>query len=210
MRFLLAKAPCKAIVVACGTVSANALPALRAQFDVPVIGVIEPAVRAAVGKSKNKRIGVIATAATVASHAYEDALTTLCPEIEVISRACPLFVPLVENGLIQADDSVTLEVARRYLSPIGAFGADTLILGCTHFPIISESIKRILPDVTLINSGREAALALSEATPAHSLEGRGSLTCYVSDNPENFRDVASIFLGERFDAPICKIDIERY
>lgn len=199
-----------AALAACGTVSSVALESLRSFCHIPLIGVVEPTAKAAAAATKNGRIGVIGTGATIKSGAFERALARISPDIKAIGEACPLFVPLVENGFIQADDAVTLEVARRYLAPIGAFGADTLILGCTHFPIIAESIKRTLPDVTLINSGREAALALSEAAPAHSLEGHGSLTCYVSDNPENFRDVASIFLGERFDAPICKIDIERY
>ena len=93
---------------------------------------------------------------------------------------------------------------------IEKFGADTLILGCTHFPIIADCISRVLPGVTLINSGREAARALAAELPDAAKQGHGTLTCYVSDNPENFRDVASLFLGERFDAPMCKINIESY
>lgn len=217
MRFLLEKAPCKAIVVACGTVSANALPTLRAQFDVPVIGVIEPAVSAAVGKSKNKRIGVIATAATVASHAYEDALTSLCPEIEVISRACPLFVPLVENGFTDPTDPIPRMVAERYLKDIIDAGCDTVILGCTHYPMLAPVISAVLGEnVTLIDTGREVAHALRallKATNTEKTDDAGTLSCFVSDEPHGFAAVAAAFLGVENEAELPsveKIDIEAY
>ncbi len=199
-----------AVLSACGTVSSVALERLRAFCRIPLVGVVEPTAKAAAATTKNRHIGVIGTSATIKSGAFERAINRISPDIKTVGQACPLFVPLVENGFIKETDTVTLEVARRYLAPMEAFGVDTLILGCTHFPIIADCISAVLPHATLINSGSEAARALAEVTPEKSKNGKGTLTCYVSDNPENFRDIASIFFGERFDAPICKIDIENY
>lgn len=206
----LAEMKVQAVLTACGTVSSVALDTLHSFCQFPVIGVVEPAARAAVATTKNGRIGIIGTGATIKSGSFDKALHRLFPDIKTMGEACPLFVPLVENGFIDENDSVTLEVARRYLEPIAAFGADTLILGCTHFPIIAPCIQKILPNVTLINSGLEAARALADTLPAEAAKGRGALSCYVSDNPENFRDIASVFLGKRFDVPLCKINIESY
>lgn len=199
-----------AALSACGTVSSVALDSIRAFSGFPVVGVVEPAAKEAVLASKNRRIGVIGTGATIRSGAFDRAIHKIAPDAKVLGEACPLFVPLVENGLIDENDSVTLEVARRYLTPIRDFGADTLILGCTHFPIIAPCIQKVLPGVTLINSGSAAAKALIDTLPSDAAKGNGTLTCYVSDDPSGFRDVASIFLGARFDAPICKINIEGY
>ncbi len=217
MRFLLAKAPCKAVVVACGTVSANAMPALRAAFDVPVIGVIEPAAIAAVKASKNKKIGVIATAATVSSHAYEEALTAICPDAEITSRPCPLFVPLVENGFTDPADPIPRMVAMRYLADIIDAGCDTVILGCTHYPILAPVIASVLGDgVTLIDTGREVAHALAallkESDTAADTDN-AALSCYVSDEPHGFASAAAAFLGVEDEAALPKverIDIEAY
>ncbi len=206
----LAEMKVQAVLTACGTVSSVALDTLRSFCQFPIIGVVEPAARAAVATTKNGRVGIIGTGATIKSGSFDKALHRLSPDIKTMGEACPLFVPLVENGFIDENDNVTLEVARRYLEPIAAFGADTLILGCTHFPIIAPCIQKILPNVTLINSGLEAARALADTLPAEATKGHGALSCYVSDNPENFRDIASIFLGKRFDVPLCKINIESY
>ncbi len=199
----------KAVLAACGTVSSVALKDLKASFDFPIIGVVEGAANSAIKETKNKKIGIIGTSATISSGSFEKALKSLCRDAQTMGIACPLFVPLVENGFVQKDDCVTLEVARRYLQPIKDFGADTLILGCTHFPIISEVISQILPSVTLINSGSEAAKQLTELMGNNS-SGNGRVEYYVSDSPENFSSVASIFLGEDFTGGVKKIEIQNY
>lgn len=199
----------QAVLAACGTVSSVALDAVKNRYPFPIIGVVDGAAKAATSVSKSKRIAIIGTSATISSRSFEKAVKGICPDAETLGIACPLFVPLVENGFISPDDSVTLEVARRYLEPIKDFGADTLILGCTHFPIISESIKRILPSVNLINSGYEAAHSLLSQTKASS-HNNGTVEFYVSDNPENFSSVASIFLGEDFCGGVKTVEIQNY
>lgn len=124
----------KAILVACGTVSTTCLPVLRGENDLPILGVVEPACRRAVQMTKNGRVGLIATAASVRSGAYEKCIAGIDPAVEVIAKACPLFVPLVENGRYRPGDAVIETVAREYLEPLGRTGIDTLILGCTHYP----------------------------------------------------------------------------
>lgn len=199
IRFLLSHADCKAVVVACGTVSANALEELRANNDVPIIGVIEPAVEAAAHTTKNGKIGVIATPSTIASGAYERALLAKNPDFCVTSQACALFVPLVENGFVDADDPIPCLAAERYLAPIRDCGADTLILGCTHYPLLSAVISRVLPGVTLIDTGREAAHSLSALLSEGGLNTDrtdiAEARFYVSDEPHNFARAASRFLG---------------
>ena len=197
------------VLAACGTVSSVALEFLKEKFDFPIIGVVEGAVESALSKSKSKRIAIIGTSATISSASFELALKKACPEVKTLGIACPLFVPLVENGFVSPDDIVTLEVAKRYLLPIKDFGADTLILGCTHFPIIAEAISRILPSVTLINRGSEAAKKLLSSKTT-TQDGHGSTEYYVSDSPENFSSVASIFLGEDFCGGVKKIEIQNY
>ena len=126
----------KAIVVACGTVSTTCLPQLQAENDLPVLGVVEPACRRAVAVSKTRHVGLIATAASVRSGTYEQIIHALDPDVTVTARACPLFVPLVENGRYERGDVVIETVAREYLEPIRGSGIDTLILGCTHYPLL--------------------------------------------------------------------------
>lgn len=217
MRFLLAEAACKAVVVACGTVSANALNDLRAGFSLPIIGVIEPAVEAAVRATKNKKIGVIATPSSIASGAYERALRLRDPSLSVTSTPCALFVPLVENGFIDPDDPIPLLTAERYLADIRASGADTLILGCTHYPLLKPIIGRVLPGITLIDTGIEAAHALSGLLRENDLEASdtqcGSARFFVSDEPQGFANAAARFLGldEHAAFPIVRrVNIEAY
>ena len=197
------------VLAACGTVSSIALEAVKQRYPFPIIGVVDGAAKAAVKSSESKKIAVIGTAATVSSGSFEKAVKKLSPDAQTLGVACPLFVPLVENGFISPDDAVTLEVARRYLQPIKDFCADTLILGCTHFPIISETIKKVLPLVTLINSGYESAHALLEQTETQP-DKSGAVEFYVSDNPENFSSVASIFLGEDFCGGVKTVEIQNY
>ena len=208
MRFMLEK-NVRAVLVACGTVSSVALDTVKREFDIPIIGVVDSAADAAISATKNKKIGVIGTGATISSRSFERLIGERDASIETMGVACPLFVSLVENGYIAPDDCVTLEVARRYLSPFMEFGADTLILGCTHFPIISRSIEKILPGVTLISSGSEAAKALY-ALAKNEENGTGRTHYYVSDSPDNFSAIASIFLEEEFLCGVEKINIQKY
>lgn len=199
IRFLQSHADCKAIVVACGTVSANALDDLRTGNPVPILGVIEPAVAAAARATENKKIGVIATPSTIASDAYARALHALDDRLAVTSCACALFVPLVENGFVDPDDPIPRLTAERYLAPIRASGADTLILGCTHYPLLAPVISRVLPGVTLIDTGYEAAHALRQLLTQKEMHspssGSGAASFYVSDEPHDFARAASRFLG---------------
>ena len=188
----------KAIVIACNTASAYALETVRAEADIPVIGVINAGARTAVHATGNKRIGVIGTEGTIGSGIYTEVMKKMKPDIEVFGKSCPLFVPLVEEGLLH--DSVTDEIASRYLSMLKGKYIDTLVLGCTHYPLLSRAIEQVMgAKVTLINSGREAAHALAAA-----LEETGGLCApgtkrraefYVTDAPENFSTVAELFLG---------------
>ena len=181
------------ILAACGTVSSVALPVIENDYPVKVTGVVKPAALEAVNATKNKRIGVIGTGATISSKAFSREIASLDPEIEVIEVACPLFVPLVENGFIREDCAITALTVEEYLTPIKKFGADTLILGCTHFPIIAKHIGAFLGEsVTLINSGSAAAKELARENSATT--GSGKCDIYVSDSPATFECVAKIFL----------------
>ena len=196
-RFLLERGV-KAIVVACNTASAYALPALERSLDVPVVGVIDSGAAAAAERTKSGRVGVIGTAGTIRSSAYVTALHTRRPELEVFAQACPLFVPLVEEGWV--DHPVTRQVAHEYLAPLEDHGLDTLILGCTHYPLLKSVIGAEMgPGVALIDSGEETARSV-----AGLLAGRGLLASpgrqpvhafYLSDLPVSFQDTAERFLG---------------
>ena len=197
-----------AIVVACGTVSTTALSHLKSKFSVPIVGVVEPSASAAVKATKNKIVAVIGTTATIRSGAYEDAIHALDPSVKVISRACPLFVPLVENGFTSKNDPITALTVERYLSDIKNSGADTIILGCTHYPIISEAISDYLTGVTMINSGAEAA---KEAMSLIKCDDESpSVSYYVSDDPSSFEKNASTFLGSAINGSVTKINIEQF
>ena len=204
----------KAVAVACGTVSTTALPQLRAENSLPILGVVEPSCRRAVSVTRNRRVGLIATAASVRSGAYERTIAALDPEITVISKACPLFVPLVENGRFRAGDPVIETVAREYLTPLRDTGIDTLILGCTHYPLLAEVIGGIMgPAVTLVDAGAEVARALrQELTDRNALADRpcGTTTRYASDRPEDFGLLAGTFLGRPLDEAVRPVDIEQY
>lgn len=183
------------LVVACNTASAVALPALRAELPVPVLGVVEPGARAALRATRSGRIGVIGTAGTVASGAYQAVLRALRPGVEVTARACPLFVPLAEEGWTDPADEVVRGVARRYLEPLAGAGVDTLVLGCTHYPLLRQAIAAVLPGVALVDSAaaiaEELAVRLGEAPG-----GPGAHRFLVTDLPERFLKVAERFLGQ--------------
>jgi glutamate racemase len=183
----------KALVVACNTVSSVALPLLMRKFSVPVIGVIEPGARAALQATCNQHVGVIGTRATVRSGAYEKALRASDNNVRVSSRACPLLVPLIEEGLL--DDDVTDRVIVRYLEPLLADGIDTLVLGCTHYPLLSAAIARALGrEITIVDSAANCAIAVQETLDNYSLRSpvteRGELRVALTDAADNFLNVA--------------------
>jgi glutamate racemase len=184
----------KLLVVACNTATAHALPALREALPVPVIGVVEPGVRAAA--AIGGRIGVIGTAGTIASGAYQRALTALRPGVEVLARACPLFVPLAEEGWIEGD--VPHAVAERYLGELRG-RIDALVLGCTHYPLLAPAIRQVLGDgVSLVDSAEATAEAVADELAARGLAaepGTPAHRTFVTDVPARFPEIAGRFLG---------------
>ena len=205
----------KALLVACGTVSTTALPTLEKESDLPILGVVEPACRRALAVTRSKRVGLIATAASVRSGAYERTIAAMDGGVTVIARACPLFVPLVENGRYRVGDSVIETVAREYLEPLKETGIDTLILGCTHYPLLTEIIGDIMgPGVTLVSAGEESAFELKRMLKARNLRAdedrQGESEFYVSDRAEDFENIASVFLQENLRHTARRIDIDKY
>ena len=200
----------KLIIVACNTASAVALDVLKAQFSIPVIGMITPGAKLALNETKNGIIGVIGTNATINNKAYSKQLLELNPNVKVMEKACPLFVPVAEEGWL--DHEATRIIAKEYLQDLIDFGVDTLILGCTHYLLLSQIIHEIMGDnVKLIDSGYAASLEVE-----NYLNGRGdrngsnqlgSQKFYVSDSPEKFKLLAERFLGNEIEH-IEKIDVE--
>ena len=199
----------KSIIIACNTVSAIALDLLSEENDIPIIGTVEPACRRAMTMTQTDRVGVIGTAATIRSGAYEKYLHKKDGTLDLFTQACPLFVPLVENGRVHRGDVVIETVVKEYLTPLKDAGVDTLILGCTHYPLLEEVIGDFMgPDVTLIDSGAEAAnLASTQFDPN---EGTGTTQYFVSDDPQGFDQLAELFLQEKVDVGAELVDISRY
>ncbi len=208
LRFLLEKNP-KAVLVACGTVSSVAIPQLQQMTEVPIIGVVHPAAVAACNATRNGRIGILGTSATVKSGSYQSAIGSLLPQAQVTACACPLFVPLVENGYL--DSRITLLAAEEYVAPLLESGVDTVILGCTHYPLLKPLLSRLFGSaVTLIDSGREAALALARVLRERGeLSGntQGTRRYYVSDEISNFANIAGMFLDRNIDGEVEKVSI---
>ncbi|NLW78344.1 MAG: glutamate racemase [Ruminococcaceae bacterium] len=212
--FLLAKGV-KIVLAACGTVSSTLLPEEATGLPVEYLGVVAPASAAAARATRSGRVGVIGTEATVASGSYQRALAGIDAGIVCTTAACPLFVPLVENGHFAPGDRMAEWAAEEYLAPVKAAGVDTLILGCTHYPLLAGTIAAQMgPGVTLIDSGREAALALKDRLEAAGLLARtrqlGKADYYVSDEPTRFHQLAQIFMGGADDVPARRIEIEDY
>lgn len=201
----------KMIVIACGTASAIALPAIRDEQTVPVFGVVDAAAREAVKMTKNKKIGIIGTAGSIRSGAYEEKIKNLNPEIKTYARACPLFVPLVEEGHTKGE--IARLVAEEYLTELKEAGVDTLILGCTHYPLLKETIGNVMGDnVTLIDPGKVTAGYVKNYLEENNLraEKRGEYKFFVSDYPDGFLRLAEDFLMRKIESSIEKIDIEKY
>ena len=187
----------KALVIACNTADSIARTAVEAMLPVPVYGVVEPASRRAAAITRNGKIGVIATNATVGSGAYEAAVAAVNPDLQVLSKACPLLVPLVENGRFHQGDPVISTVLQEYLTPLREAGIDTLVLGCTHYPLLQDLIAALMPGITIISSSEAAADALADGLRAQGLNAAqgGKRAYYVSDNAAGFEAAARIFMG---------------
>jgi glutamate racemase len=188
------------VVIACNTVSAVALDVVQKHARIPVVGVIVPGAMAAVGATKKKRVGIIGTRATVNSNTYTNAVRQLDPDVQVFSRECPLFVPLAEEGWV--DHKVTDAVAKEYLFPLKQERIDTLILGCTHYPILRRAIAAAMDgNVTLIDSGEATAVEVERVLDEKALRNPSTelpnLQFFVSDIPAKFAEVGERFLGQR-------------
>lgn len=194
---LLVSEGAKMVVVACNTATALALPHLRRTLPVPVEGVIEPGVQAALSATRTGHVAVIGTKSTIGSGAYERGLRAARPDIRVTAIACPLLVPLIEEGMF--DDDLTDAVLRRYFSGLESTDADTLVLGCTHYPLLSAAINRVLgPRFTLVDSAANCARAVAHRLEAEGLlaqDGAGKLQLGFTDPPDRFLEVAGRALG---------------
>ena len=207
----------KVIICACNSASAVALDEIQREIDIEMVGVIEPGAKAAVSQTRTGRVGVIGTNATIGSNVYARTISRIDPAIKVFSLACPLFVPLAEEGYI--DKEATRLITRDYLQTMIDVQVDTLVLGCTHYPLLTHVIASVMGDgVTLINSGEETARAISERIQSSGLlspasKGTKSHTAehrfFVSDVPDKFSSVATRFLGTPVDR-ITRVDISRY
>lgn len=221
VHFLLEK-EAKLVVVACNTATAMALEVLQKEFSVPIIGVVEPGSRAAAQASKNRKVGVIGTAGTIRSGSYERTLKRMAQDLQVFSLPCPLFVPLAEEGFI--DKPATHLVAEEYLAPLKQSGIDTLVLGCTHYPLLKKAIGRVMgPGVRLVDSAEETAREVKQEltrlnllrpdgtgrVPSSARAGHPEPEFYVSDTPEKFVEISQRFLGDKIERALL-IDIEKY
>ncbi|MBN1895937.1 glutamate racemase [bacterium] len=201
----------KMVIVACHTASSVALTSLAGRFDVPILGVVEPGVDSALKNTKNGKIGVIGTRGTIASRTYEEQLLAKDPGVQVFPKACPLFVPFAEEGWLEGE--IIFKVAETYLKPFRESGIDTLILGCTHYPLLKRVIAQVLGEgVALIDSATETARVvrkrLYELKIANDSQSVPEHRFTVSDIPEPFRDVGERFLGKKLGR-IEQIDLEK-
>jgi len=195
----------KLLVVACNTATAHALPTLEREVSVPVVGVMDPGSRAAATHTRRGRIGVIGTRGTISSGVYQAALSRLAPEAHVLARACPLFVPLAEEGWIEGP--IPTQIAETYLSDLRKIEVDSLLLACTHYPLLINTIQKVMgPEVTVVDSAdataQTVAAALERLGALNTSGGRGTLLSVVSDAPERFAETGRAFLGE----PIGRVE----
>lgn len=212
IRFLMSH-NVKAIVAACGTASSVALELLKPEFQIPLIGVLEPVCKAAVSQTKNGIIGVLGTPGTINSGSYGKGIRTLDSSATVIEQACPMFVPLVENGYL--DHEATVLFAKEYLKPLIENKTDTVILGCTHYPLLAPVIQKIVGEnVAVINAGYETAFHTKEILEEKQLLSQqnthGINTYYVSDDVEKFSHLGGMFLGRQIEAAVTKVDIDTF
>ena len=205
MEFLLSM-NVKAVLVACGTASSTSLDMLREMTDIPVVGVISAAAAKAASSSKNKKIAVLATNATISSHAYKKAIEKVDPSCTVYEKACPLFVPLIENGYADNDNPVSRQIALDYLGELAKTDIDTVILGCTHYPVFKRVIGSIFEDAAIIEAGKEAALEMASILRSSDMcAAPGNIPkreYFVSETTESFNAVSELFLGENIGESI--------
>ncbi len=210
INFLMSK-NIKLVIIACNTATASALEEVRKHFDIPIIGVVEPGVVTAVATTQNNKIGIIGTSSTVNSGAYQESIRALNENAEVIGVACPLFVPIVEDGW--QDTEVARLTAEKYLMELKEHEIDTLVLGCTHYPILKYTISKVMNDVHLINPAFETAKQvkslLTETDLKTSEQTAGKTEFFVSDDPEKFRRIGGNILNKNIQS-IEKIDIEDF
>ena len=205
----------KTVVIACGTVSTTALEVLKEETPLPVLGVVAPAARAAARRTRNGRIGLIGTQTSIRSGTYERYIQQERPGTQVVAQPCPLFVPLVENGRTRPGDIVIETVAAEYLAPLKEAQVDTLVLGCTHYPLLEAVIGNIMgPQVDLVSAGAEGARAVAELLQGQDAlaprQSKGGCRYYVSDRVEDFSHLASLFLGWDVAGDVAQVDIDRY
>ena len=201
----------KMIIAACGTVSSLTLEN-KPDHNIPYFEMITPAVNMALGTTKTGKVGVIGTNATVKSEAHKNMLTKNNNELNVTAAACPLFVPLVENGVIDKNDEIVKSVIARHLKPIKDAGCDTLILGCTHYPILADAIGEYLKDTALINPGVALAKMVKEYLIKNDMlnDKGGNISYFVSDRPYSFKKQIQILLNEEDVGWVEEIDIENW
>lgn len=204
----------KMIIAACGTVSSVA-SSLGEELPVKFSGVLEPTALACAKATKTGSVAVLGTSATINSHSYKKLLEQISPDIKVYEQDCPLFVPLVESGFTDKDDIIVKSVVERYVSQFKNTDVDTVILGCTHYPLLKAAIGEVVGEnVKLIDSGRETALYTKKLLKENNLlsesKSEGEREFYVSDTPHNFEAVAGRFLGRDMKRTATRIDIEKY
>lgn len=204
----------KLIIAACGTAS-SVVPDLGARLPVPYTGVVAPTSLAAAAATRNGKIGIIGTSATIKSGSYRRELEQIRPGVTLYETECPLFVPLAENGFLDPEDDIPRLVAERYLTGLRAAGVDTLILGCTHYPLLTRVISRVMGEqVTLVNSGKEtavhAARLLQENGMLNHREEEGAARFFVSDSTEGFESIAARFLGQDMKGSVSRIEIQQF
>jgi glutamate racemase len=201
---LLLRYDIEILVVACNTSSSYAIPALKSKLKIPVIGVVEPGAETAVKMTRNKKIGVIGTEATIKSGSYPKAIKKIAKDIKVFQKSCPLLVPLIEEGLIE--DEITYEVLRRYITPLVSEGIDTLLLGCTHYPLLKKPLKKLFPELILVDSATAVANKVKMFVSPNS--GEGSLKILVSDKTEKFEKIARMIMEEEVEVEEVRIEKE--
>ena len=197
----------KAVIVACNTVSSNSYDALKEEFNLPIIEVVRPGVSLVIADPGITRVGVIGTERTITSGAYEKLLKQNNPDIEVFSKACPLFVPLAEEGITGGD--IARLTAQMYLKPLMDSGVQALILGCTHYPLLKRCIEEVMPGVKIIDPAVAAALSMKRYLTENGMQKstvKGEYEFYCSDNTEKFSVTSGLVLGDRYRATVVDID----
>ncbi len=207
----LQKFDIKAVVIACNTADSIARKKVEEICSVPVFGVVEPAAKLAAETTKNNKIGVIATNATVNSGAYQNAIGKYNPDADVYAAACPLLVPLVEEGRFHRGDEVTEKVVGEYLESLKKVGIDTLVLGCTHYPLLMDIISDIMPEINIINSGEAAARLVKNELEKNDMTSEGNINpirkYFVNDSKDEFEKHASLFMGRALETRVEQVEV---